>query len=41
MKQVLLQVILSKAPGITQADMQKAILPYLPEELWPEGAKSD
>ncbi len=40
MKKVLLKVIPKKAPGITQTEMQKAILPHLPEDLWPGGAKS-
>ncbi|TWU63461.1 DUF6958 family protein [Crateriforma conspicua] len=40
MKNVLLAVLPSKAPGMTQSEMQRAILPHLPDELWPGGAKS-
>ena len=40
MKKVLLKVIPKKPPGITQTEMQQAILPFLPQTLWPGGAKS-
>jgi hypothetical protein len=40
MKRVLLKVIPKKPPGLTQKEMQKAILPHLPEDLWPGGQKS-
>ena len=40
MRKVLLKVIPKKAPGITQKEMFEAILPHLPQKLWPGGAKS-
>ena len=40
MREVLLKVLPEAAPGLTQKDMQQAILPHLPEHLWPEGQKS-
>ncbi len=40
MRKVLLKVIPRKKPGLTQAEMQKAILSHLPDHLWPGGAKS-
>lgn len=40
MKRVLLKVLPKKPPGLTQAEMKQAILPHLPDELWPGGAKS-
>ena len=40
MRKVLLRVVSKTAPGITQKEMQVAILPHLPEKLWPGGQKS-
>ena len=40
MKRVLLEILPKKSPGLTQSEMQEAILPFLPQELWPEGQKS-
>ena len=40
MRKVLLKVVPKKTPGLTQTEMQKAILPHLPNHLWPGGAKS-
>jgi len=40
MKKVLLKVLPKKPPGLNQSEMQQAILPFLPQELWPEGQKS-
>jgi len=40
MKKVLLKVIPKKPPGLTQSEMQAAILPFLPQDLWPNGQKS-
>ena len=40
MKKVLLKVLPKKPPGLTQAEMFEAILPYLPQDLWPGGKKS-
>ena len=39
MKQAMLQVLPVKAPGLTQAEIRKAVVPYLPEDLYPGGAK--
>lgn len=40
MKKILLKVVPRKTPGITQNEMFTAILPHLPQELWPGGDKS-
>lgn len=40
MKKVLLKVLPKKQPGLTQAEMLLAILPHLPQEIWPNGDKS-
>ena len=40
MRKVLLQVLPKNPPGLTQAEMQAAIQPFLPQELWPAGQKS-
>ena len=40
MKKVLLKVVPKSDPGITQKEMQEAILPHLPQNLWPVGSKS-
>ncbi|MGD9093015.1 MAG: hypothetical protein PVF74_09200 [Anaerolineales bacterium] len=40
MKQAMLKVLPTEAPGLTQAEIREAVVPYLPEELYPGGAKS-
>ncbi|MDZ4259864.1 MAG: hypothetical protein U0974_10905 [Gemmatimonadales bacterium] len=40
MRGILLRVLPGKAPGITQAEMAQAVLPHLPQDLWPHGDKS-
>lgn len=40
MRTILLNVLPSKPPGITQAEMGKAVLFHLPQNLWPKGEKS-
>jgi hypothetical protein len=40
MKKALLKVLPKEAPGLTQAEMFKAVLPHLPDELFPGGAKA-
>ncbi|MEM9586596.1 MAG: hypothetical protein AAGA03_04890 [Planctomycetota bacterium] len=40
MRKVLLSVLPTADPGLTQAEMKQAIQPHLPQELWPEGNKS-
>ena len=40
MRKVLLKVIPKSETGMTQKEMQLAILPHLSEELWPGGSKS-
>lgn len=39
MKTALLQVVPSDPPGMTPAEIQKAVLPLLPQELFPGGDK--
>ena len=40
MKKALLKVVPKKQPGITQRQMFDAILPHLPQDMWPNGEKS-
>ncbi len=40
MKAALLQVAPSSAPGMTPADIRKAVLPLLPQDLFPGGDKA-
>ena len=40
MKKALLQALPEGKPGLTQAEIGEAVLPYLPEDLWPGGEKS-
>jgi hypothetical protein len=38
MHQALMQVLPTEAPGLTQAEMFEAVLPHLPDDLFPGGA---
>jgi len=40
MKHALLAVLPQGKPGLTQAEMGEAVQTYLPQALWPGGAKS-
>ncbi len=40
MKTALLKALPVGRPGLTQAEMGAAVLPYLPEDLWPGGEKA-
>lgn len=40
MKTALLQSLPSQEPGFTQKEMMAGVLPFLPESLFPGGAKS-
>jgi hypothetical protein len=40
MKQALLQVLPHQTPGLTQAEMFDAVLPHLPDDTFPGGAKA-
>ncbi len=40
MRKALLKVLPSKGPGLTQSAMFKAVVPHLPKELFPGGAKA-
>ena len=40
MKKVLLKVLPKKPPGLNQREMLAAILPHLPQDLWPNASKS-
>ena len=41
MKEALLKVLPKKPPGLTQAEMRKAVVPHLPENEFPGGAKAE
>jgi hypothetical protein len=40
MKQAMLKVLPDEAPGLTQAEIRQAVVPHLPEDLYPGGAKA-
>ena len=40
MKRAFLKVLTKKTPRLTVAEVQKAVLPHLPKELFPGGAKA-
>lgn len=40
MRKALLAVLPRREPGLTQAEMGKAVLAHLPQDLWPNGAKA-
>ena len=40
MRKAMLQVVPANAPGLTQSEMQHAVLPHLPADLFPGGAKA-
>ena len=40
MKQAFLNILPAKAPGLTVAEVQRGVLPHLPEHLFPGGAKA-
>ena len=40
MKQAFLKVLPKTAPGLTADELREAVLPHLPEDLYPEGAKA-
>lgn len=41
MRAALLAVLPETPPGLTQAEVRSAVLPHLPGELYPAGAKAD
>ena len=38
MKQAMLRVLPKKEPGLTQAEIREAVIPHLPQDLYPEGS---
>ena len=40
MRQALLAALPASAPGLTQAEMREAVIPLLPPDLFPGGAKA-
>lgn len=40
MKRAFLKVLPAGSPGLTAAEIQEAVLPLLPEDLFPSGAKA-
>lgn len=39
-KKALLKVLPKKTPGLNQKEMMEAVVPFLPEDLFPGGAKA-
>jgi hypothetical protein len=40
MKQAMWQVLPAESPGLTQKEIREAVVPHLPEDLYPGGAKA-
>ena len=40
MKRAFLKILPPRSPGLTAAEIQDAVLPHLPEHLFPRGAKA-
>jgi nitrogenase molybdenum-iron protein alpha/beta subunit len=40
MRKALLKVLPRKSPGLTQSEMMAAVVPHLPQDLFPGGAKA-
>ena len=40
MRRAIFKVLPSKAPGLTQSDIRSAVVPHLPKDLFPGGAKA-
>jgi hypothetical protein len=40
MRDALLRVLPTASPGLTQREMFAAVVPHLPEDLWPGGEKA-
>lgn len=40
MRYVLLNVLPKSAPGLTPAEMHQAVIPHLPQDLFPKGEKA-
>jgi hypothetical protein len=40
MRQAMWKVLPSQPPGLTQAEIREAVIPHLPEALFPGGAKA-
>jgi hypothetical protein len=38
MKEAMLRVLPKGAPGLTQAEIREAVIPHLPDDLYPEGS---
>ncbi len=41
MRTAVLRILPARAPGLTQTEMRRAVLPHLPADLFPGSAKSD
>ncbi len=40
MRKAMWKVLPKKSPGLTQAEIQEAVVPHLPQDLYPGGAKA-
>lgn len=40
MREILLKVLPTDEPGVTQVEMAASVGPHLPQDLWPHGKKS-
>ena len=40
MRKALLKILPRKSPGLTQKEMFSAVVPHLPNDLWPGGDKA-
>jgi hypothetical protein len=39
MKDAMLRVLPKEAPGLTESEVREAVVPHLPEDLYPGGSK--
>ena len=40
MRRAIFKVLPAKAPGLTQTEIRSAVVPHLPKDLFPDGAKA-
>lgn len=40
MKRAVLKILPGKSPGLTVAEVEERVLPHLPEDLFPDGARA-
>lgn len=41
MRKAMLKILPKKSPGLTQSEIREKVVPHLPKDLYPRGAKSE